>query len=91
MTSSKLLRAHAALLASLDLEIEQARDPSVYEASAPAVSNRVAPAAGQPRCAKPDSMPDPTPLRPLDTKKPKGRVVSGLSAMPRQGLEPRTY
>ncbi len=38
MTSSKLLRAHAALLASLDLEIEQASDPSVYEASAPAVS-----------------------------------------------------
>ena len=38
MTSRKLLRAHAALLASLDLEIEQASDPAVYQASAPAVS-----------------------------------------------------
>ena len=38
MTRRKLLRAHAALLASLDLEIEQASDPALYEASAPAVS-----------------------------------------------------
>jgi len=32
------VRAHAAVLASLDLEIEQASDPAVYQASAPAVS-----------------------------------------------------
>ena len=38
MTSTKLRRAHAALLASLDVEIEQASDPAFYEASAPAVS-----------------------------------------------------
>ena len=38
MTSTKLLRAHAGLLASLDLEIEQASDPAFYEASAPVVS-----------------------------------------------------
>ena len=38
MTRRKLLRAHAALLASLDLEIEQASDPALCEASAPAVS-----------------------------------------------------
>ncbi len=38
MTRRKLLRAHAALLVSLDLEIEQASDPVQYEASAPAVS-----------------------------------------------------
>ncbi len=38
MTSTKLFRAHAGLLASLDLEIEQASDPSLYEASAPVVS-----------------------------------------------------
>ena len=38
MTSTKLLRAHAALLASLDVEIEQASDPAFYEASEPAVS-----------------------------------------------------
>ena len=38
MTSTKLVQAHTALLASLDLEIEQASDPAVYEASAPAVS-----------------------------------------------------
>ncbi len=34
----KLLRAHAALLTSLDLEIQQASDPTVYEASVPTVS-----------------------------------------------------
>ena len=38
MTSTKLLRAHTALLSCLALEIEQASDPAVYEASAPAVS-----------------------------------------------------
>jgi hypothetical protein len=38
MTNKKLLRAHALLLASLDLGIEQASDPAVCEASAPAVS-----------------------------------------------------
>jgi DinB superfamily len=38
MTRRRLLRAHDALLASLDLEIEQASDPASYEASAPAVS-----------------------------------------------------
>ncbi len=38
MTSTKLSRAHAGLLASLDLEIEQASDPDLCEASAPAVS-----------------------------------------------------
>ena len=38
MIGRKLLRAHAALLASLDLEIEQASDPALYEASAQAVS-----------------------------------------------------
>ncbi len=38
MTRRRLLRAHTALLASLDLETEQASAPSVYEASAPAVS-----------------------------------------------------
>lgn len=38
MTPTKLLRVHAALLSSLDLEIEQASDPALYEASAPAVS-----------------------------------------------------
>ena len=38
MASTKLLRAHAALLATLDLEIEQASDPILYEASAPEVS-----------------------------------------------------
>ena len=44
-----------------------------------------------PRDANPDPKPDPTPLRPLDTKMPKDRVVSGLPPVPRQGLEPRTY
>ncbi len=39
----------------------------------------------------PDPKPDPTPLWPLETKMPKGRVLIGLSAVPRQGLEPRTY
>lgn len=34
----KLLRAHAALLTSLDLEIQQASDSTVYEACAPAIS-----------------------------------------------------
>ncbi len=38
MTSTKLLRAHAGLLASLDVEIEQACDPALCEASAPVVS-----------------------------------------------------
>ena len=38
MTGRKILRAHTALLASLDLEIEQTCDPALYEASAPAVS-----------------------------------------------------
>jgi len=38
MTSSKLLRTHAALLASLDLGIEQAGDPAVSEVTVPAVS-----------------------------------------------------
>ncbi len=38
MTTKKLRRAHAALLASLDLGIEQASDPAVCEASASAVS-----------------------------------------------------
>ena len=38
MTSKKLSRAHAGLLASLDLEIEQASDPELCEASAPVVS-----------------------------------------------------
>ena len=38
MTSTKLLRAHAALLASLDREIEQTSDPVLCEASAPSVS-----------------------------------------------------
>ena len=38
MTSTKLHRAHAELLASLDLEIEQASDPALCGASAPAVS-----------------------------------------------------
>ena len=38
MTSTKLLRAHAALLANLDREIEQTSDPALVEASAPALS-----------------------------------------------------
>jgi hypothetical protein len=38
MTSAKLLRAHAGLLASLDLEIEQASDPELCETSAPGIS-----------------------------------------------------
>ena len=38
MATAKLIQAHAALLASLDVEIEQASDPAVYEASAPRVS-----------------------------------------------------
>ena len=38
VTSTKLLRAHAALLAGLDVEIEQASDPAFCEASAPVVS-----------------------------------------------------
>ena len=38
MTSAKLLRTHAGLLASLDLEIEQAADLALCGASAPAVS-----------------------------------------------------
>ncbi len=38
MTRRKLLRAHAALLGSLDLEIEHAIDPALYEASAAGVS-----------------------------------------------------
>ena len=38
MTKEKLLRAHAALLASLDLGIEQVSDPAVCEVAAPAVS-----------------------------------------------------
>jgi hypothetical protein len=38
MTRRALLRAHAKLLASLDLEIEHATDPTRYEASAPEVS-----------------------------------------------------
>ena len=38
MTSTKLLRAHAELLASLDVAIEQASDPALYQASAPSVS-----------------------------------------------------
>ena len=38
MTSRKLLRAHAGLLASLDVEIEQASDSALCDASAPAVS-----------------------------------------------------
>ena len=44
-----------------------------------------------PRRADPDPEPDPTPLGPLDTKMPKGRVLIGLSAMTRTGLEPATY
>ncbi len=38
MATAKLIQAHTALLASLDVEIEQASDPAVYEASAPRVS-----------------------------------------------------
>ena len=38
MISKKLLKAHAELLASLDLEIEQAGDPAFCAASAPSVS-----------------------------------------------------
>ncbi len=38
MTNSRIFRAHAGLLAGLDLEIEQASDPDLCEASAPAVS-----------------------------------------------------
>jgi len=35
----RLLRAHAALLANLDLEIDQASDRALYEASVPAISH----------------------------------------------------
>lgn len=38
MTHTRLLRAHAGLVAGLNLEIEQASDPALYEAMAPAVS-----------------------------------------------------
>ncbi len=38
MTSKKLLRAHAGLLAGLEIEIEQASDPVLCEASATMVS-----------------------------------------------------
>jgi|AP95_1055475.scaffolds.fasta_scaffold389381_1 hypothetical protein len=38
MTSTKLLRAHTGLLASLDVEIEHVSDPALFEASASAVS-----------------------------------------------------
>ena len=38
MTSTKLSRAHAGLLAGLDVLIEQASNPDLCEASAPAVS-----------------------------------------------------
>ncbi len=37
-TSKKLIRAHAAFLASLDLLIKQASDPEMCEASAPEIS-----------------------------------------------------
>ena len=38
MTNSRILRAHAGLLAGLDLQIEQASDPVLCKASAPMVS-----------------------------------------------------